>query len=305
MLLNDVSKMEKFFFVIAAILLQSIHTFCQTDQKDFPELKGSYLGQKPPGLTPEIFAKGIVSNDLYNHCTINISPDGSEIYWAMAPVDTPRRIYFSKLINGVWTRPEIISFTLVEDGDCPVLSPDNTKMFFNSNRPVSKGAKRKERIWCAERTPEGWSDPFCISSEINDEHLHWQVSVDSKENLYFGSERSGSKGRDDVFFAELVDGRYKKPISLGEEINSEAYEGTPYISSDGKFLIFCRDGLWISYKKNGLWTKAKTMGDNFKQAICPYVSPDGKYIFFLEMGIGYNDIYWVSAKIIEELRSKE
>ena len=30
-------------------------------QDDFPLLKGSYLGQKPPGMTPEVFAPGIIS----------------------------------------------------------------------------------------------------------------------------------------------------------------------------------------------------------------------------------------------------
>jgi hypothetical protein len=31
-------------------------------QSDFPHLKGPYLGQKPPGMTPEVFAPGIVSS---------------------------------------------------------------------------------------------------------------------------------------------------------------------------------------------------------------------------------------------------
>jgi len=30
-------------------------------RSDFPILKGPYLGQKPPGMTPEIFAPGIIS----------------------------------------------------------------------------------------------------------------------------------------------------------------------------------------------------------------------------------------------------
>ena len=80
-------------------------------QGGFPELTGPYLGQKPPGLTPEIFAPGIVSTDYFNHSTVCISSDGSEIYWSMAPKDTPDKIYYTKRINNVWTRPEIISFT--------------------------------------------------------------------------------------------------------------------------------------------------------------------------------------------------
>ena len=278
----------------------------QTAKQGFPVLKGPYLGQKPPGMTPEIFAPGIVSTDMYNHCTVSISPDGKEIYWAMAPLDAPRRIYFSKIANGTWTRPEIIEFTRSDDGDCPVLSPDGKKLFFNSNRPLPQGTARRERIWCTERTAAGWGAPFPLGPEINDEHLHWQVSVDAKGNLYFGSERAGSKGRDDVFMAEFVNGAYRKPVSLGREIDSVDHEGNPFIAPDGSYLIFSREGsgLWISYRKNGgSWAEARNMGDVFKSAACPYVSPDQKYLFFLKMGQGFNDIWWVDARIIQSLEA--
>jgi len=298
--------MKKKILVLVVILLQVLIANCQNNPKDFSILKGPYLGQKPPEDKPEIFAPGIVSTDFFNHSSVCISSDGSEIYWSMAPIDTPDRIYFTKRINNVWTRPGIISFTQTEDGGGPVLSPDGKKMFFNSNRPIVTGGKRRERIWYVERTLKGWGEPYCLSDEINGEHLHWQVSVDNKGNLYFGSERIGTKGQDDVFIAELINGKYLKPYSMGAEINSEEQEGCPYIAPNGSYLIFSRDGLWISYKqKNGLWTNSKNMGDNFKGAICPYVSPDEKYIFYLNMNLQSSDIYWVSAKVIEELRPKD
>jgi Tol biopolymer transport system component len=291
--------------VLSCMLLMAAITV-NAQQVDFPKLTGPYLGQKPPGVTPEIFAPVIVSTDMYNHCTVNISPDGREIYWAMAPLDMPRRIYVTRMVDGTWSRPEIVPFTQSEDGDCPILSPDGKRMYFNSNRPLPQGGARRERIWCAVRTPAGWGAPIPLGPEINDEHLHWQVSVDAKGNLYFGSERAGSKGRDDIFLAEFVNGAYRRPVSLGPEINSEVHEDNPFIAPDGSYLIFCRDGLWISFRQNnGLWTKAKNMGGVFKGAGCPYVSPDQKYIFFLKMGQDYNDISWVDAKIIKELRSMD
>ena len=296
--------MKKILAILITISIQSTLVFCQTGQQDFPKLSGPYLGQNPPGNKPEVFAPGIVSTELYNHCTISVSPDGTEIYWAAGLLDAPRRIYFSVNENGMWRQPEIVPFTKSEDGDCPVLSPDGKKMFFNSNRPITKGGSRRERIWCVERTSKNWGDPFCLNVEINDEHLHWQVSVDNKENLYFGSERIGSKGKDDIFFAEFLNGGYAKAYSLGSEINTEFLESTPYISPDGGYLIFSREELYISYKKeDGSWTRSRSLGSDFRKAFCPYVSPDGKYLFFLKMGMGYNDIYWVSAKIIEDLRS--
>ncbi|UCF36216.1 MAG: PD40 domain-containing protein [Acidobacteriota bacterium] len=103
------------------------------------ELRGPYLGQKPPGTQPEIFAPGIVSTDFYNHSSLTISPDGREIYWAMGPLDQPIRIYVSKWLAEGWTKPEIVSFTKDYNGDCPVLSPDGRSMYFNSDRPHEPG----------------------------------------------------------------------------------------------------------------------------------------------------------------------
>lgn len=299
-------KALKSIIVLIAILLHVVFVNSQTNQKEFPALKGPYLGQKPPGTTPEIFAPDIVSTDLYNHGSLSISPDGQEIYWAMAPLDTPLRIYVARLVHGLWTKPEILSFTLTEDGDCPILSYDGKKIFFNSNRPITQGGKRRERVWFVERTPAGWSTPACLGPEINNEHLHWQVSVDRDGNLYVGSERRGSKGQDDIFFARYDQGTYSQPISLDEAINTVAHESTPFVAPDGSYLIFARDGMWISFKNSrGQWTDAVKLDERYGDC-CPYVSPDGKYYFFKQSGIAtFRNVYWVLAKFIEELRPKE
>jgi Tol biopolymer transport system component len=103
--------------------------------------------------------------------------------------------------------------------------------------------------------------------------------------------------------AEFTNGKFKKPVSLGTEINSEAHEDNPYIAPDGSYLIFVRGGLWLSFKqKDNRWMRAIWMGDDFKNAACPYVSPDGKYFFFLEIGHRYNDVWWMDVRVIEELR---
>jgi hypothetical protein len=79
-------------------------------------------------------------------------------------------------------------------------------------------------------------------------------------------------------------GMFRKPVSLGPEVNSEAHEGNPFIAPDGGYLIFGRGGLWINFKRNdGSWTKARNMGEVFTGALCPSVSPDEKTIFFLSL----------------------
>ena len=49
-------------------------------KEDFPVHKGPYLGQKPPGMTPEVFAPGIISTEHKEHSTLAFSPDGTEIF---------------------------------------------------------------------------------------------------------------------------------------------------------------------------------------------------------------------------------
>jgi len=260
---------------------------------DVPVLAGAYLGQKPPGRSPERFAPGIVSS---GHGSLTISRDGTEIYWA------DDRIYLARLESGRWTTPRPLAFSRpADEDDGPKLSPDDRTLYFNSSRPRNPGDTRRERVWRVDRTAGGWGEPYPVGPEINDEHLHWQVSVDPEGRLYFGSERRGSKGQDDVFVAESRGGGFAKPVSLGTAINSEAHEGSPFVSPDGRYLIFLRDSdLWVSFRgKDGLWKPARRFGTP-EGAVCPYVSPDGKYFFFLKFdrlasGTFARNLYWMDA----------
>ena len=52
--------------IYVGILLSIIFVFIShAQQVDFRVLKGPYLGQEPPGLTPKIFAPGFVSTDVH------------------------------------------------------------------------------------------------------------------------------------------------------------------------------------------------------------------------------------------------
>ena len=65
------------FSVLFMFLL--VFTTC-TRKDDFSLLKGPYLGQKPPGMTPEIFAPGIISTNLDERIAA-FTPDGKEFYF--------------------------------------------------------------------------------------------------------------------------------------------------------------------------------------------------------------------------------
>ncbi len=49
-------------------------------QKNFPTLKDEYLGQKPPGLAPEVFASSVISTGMDELNSI-FSPDGKIFFF--------------------------------------------------------------------------------------------------------------------------------------------------------------------------------------------------------------------------------
>ncbi len=65
----------------------------------------SYMGQKPPGLTPELFAPDVIATGYYER-DITISPQGTEIFYGIL-TDRHVTILYTKLADGKWTEPEI------------------------------------------------------------------------------------------------------------------------------------------------------------------------------------------------------
>jgi hypothetical protein len=67
--------------------------------------------------------------------------------------------------------------------------------------------------------------------------------------------------------------------------------------------------LWICFRNvDGSWTKPANMGPEINTAVDEYgprVAPDGKYLFFTrKTGRKTMDIFWVSSRIIEEMKKE-
>ncbi len=281
----------------------------------FPVLKGDYMGQKPPGDTPELFAPGIVSSIWGLHSTAAFSPDGNTIRWAPM-IDIPGRLYsiggilMSERKKGRWTIPRFTPFTGDEDGDVPFFSPDGKRVYFMSAIPLPGDPQtRKERIWYVDRIRDGWSEPKVVDPSVNDYPHHWQISVDANHAIYFSSSVPEGHGEGDIYCSRRVDGKWQKPVNLGPPVNTDKTEEMPFIAPDGSYLLFSRTyNLYISYRKEGGgWTEPVNLGEPINSPgidICPIVTPDGKYLFFLSQRGGESHVWWVDAGFIKELKKK-
>ena len=312
-------------YICLVCLISLLFDQC-TQKDDFPVLKGPYLGQKPPGMTPKIFAPGIVSTGFIEQFAY-FTPNGKELYWLLrgAPHTV---ILFMKENKGRWTKPHVAHFSGKYFAKF-CLSPDGNDIILTSNQPQNGWGEPTDVLttWIVERTDTSWSAPKLIDS-LQDAAA---PTISLKGTLYFYLDVENER---DIYMSKFVNGNYAKPVKLSDAINTEFDEVDPFIAPDESYIIYgasgpMGDGLYISFKsKDGSWIKAVNMSINTEipsDANCPSVTFDSKYLFFTSSksqyknfseipitykekirilnspGNGNADIYWVDAKIIKSM----
>jgi hypothetical protein len=315
----------------AGILLSTMFVFTScAQQDDFPILKGPYLGQKPPGMKLEVFARGKISQAGFElHSSLAISYDGKEIYFAKLVRDEgpPRNVILvMKYVQGRWIDPEIAAFSGKYNDGVPSISGNGRRLYFSSNRPIEEGSEVKQDrdIWYLERREDSWSEPRHLEGPINSELTEGAVSVSQEGTMYFYRNVGRENGWGELFRSRLIQDEWTYPERLGNFINTEDFECFPVIAPDENFLIFYArngsegTGQYICFRQNeGAWTAPIHMGEAINGgalAFCSSFSPDGKYFFVLRRRgdsvvtspEGFEEgIYWADARIIEALKPKE
>jgi hypothetical protein len=308
--------MKYYVKLLVFISMISITCYSQNEvkkDKKWPILKGPYLGQKPPGMIPEIFAPGIISrpgiSPGISQYFSTFSPDQKELYFTRVSKDAS--IMVCQLENGIWTKPDPVSFARNHiDFQCS-FSPDGNKMFFN--RWDSKDSSIPNGIWVVERKNKNWGIPkFLFDGNC--------ASITDDGGMYFAKWIDRSNNVKKIFKSNLENGKYTEPQLIDSDFNKSFYKvNHPFIHPEENYIIFdaCIPkeekylGLFVSFKKkNNKWSKAYNLnlGENTHLA---KVTPDMKYLFFSRFerdkktneSLGF--IYWVSAKKIDECRPKE
>jgi ankyrin repeat protein len=285
------------------------------DGSGLPRLRGEYLGQKKPGATPQLFAANFISTER-NQLNAWFMPDLKEFYFCVR-MGRRTKIMVTRRINNIWTAPKPVSFTSPYNEIDLSLSPDGKQMFFCSTRPLKPGgkARRDNDFWVSLRQGKRWIDPVHLGQEINSDSQDYYPTVTSEGVLYFSSQREG-QGTNNIYRSTLRGGNYGKAVKLGPEINTKYREFDPFIAPDESFLIFASErpgglggsDLHVSFrKKNGTWSRALNMGKGINCSgsdYTPVVTPDGQFLFFTSSRGGVDDLYWVSAQIIDRLKKE-
>jgi len=265
----------------------------QKQKNTFPLLTGPYLGQKPSGTTPEVFAPGIVSTNNHVEMGCAWTPDGKELYFGRSEtsdIGSNWAIWMTREKDSIWSEPQVVEFSGVFRDISPFITPDGKYMIFY--RMNNQKKETRQGSWIADRSGDTWGEPrFFIDA-------YCLTTIDFRI-FYFTTERDQTTDKD-IAQMSLNGTIFSEPIKVVGGVNSDEWEAHASIAPDGSFMLFDRvESTFVSFRNtDGTWSQAYDLGGKYH---IPYLSPDGKYLFFESGG----NICWVDAIFIKELKSDE
>ncbi|MEW5250468.1 TolB-like translocation protein [Microbulbifer sp. 2201CG32-9] len=260
-------------------------------QEELAVLEGPYIGQKPPGLIPEVFAPSVSTE--YRDWGGSFTPDMKEYYFGRRNNNSGKssNVVF-KSNNNRWHE------SIVPWGG--FISPDGKTMH--------NGKQFRERIG------DGWSELKSLGPLFEDFRI-MRLTASLKGTYVF--DEVGTNGDGILRYSRLVNGKREAPRPFSEEINTGKWTAHPFIAPDESYIIWDseRDGgygdsdMYISFRQeDGSWGAAINFGEKINtdgEDGGGYVTPDGKYLFYCRRCVPPDfEIMWVDAQIIEKLRSK-
>jgi hypothetical protein len=309
--------MKKLILILAVI--SNISLFAQNPEPS--NCTGKYLGQKEPGMKAELFAPGLVSVGEGVHGNVVFTPDFTEAAWHPNYTINGKSLIFIMIYrDGKWNSPREFFPKDRCNYSEPFYSYDGRRLYYLSGNIGESGQTENEKIWFVERKGEGWSEPKLLSQVLP--AFHWQFSLDRNQNVYFGGSSADKKA--EIYYSKFENDEYLTPVRLPETINSSSAEFSPFISPDDTYLVFTRlieqqngppqMNLYVSFRdKDGNWMESQNLTEKLDLQVqtplimmsAARVTPDGKYLFFTFFNGEGHMVYWVDAKIINEIRPKE
>ena len=191
--------MQKIKLFILTLILSFNPVFAQENSindSDFPAIKDRYLGQKPPGLIPELFAPDIIRTE-HREAEAAFTPDLKEFYFRRRGGEYKNNtLVVIQYKNKQWTE----SLVPPRAGE-PFISLDN-KILYLGNK-------------YRERTNTGWSTVKSLDAPFKDIPI-MRLTVSAKGTYYFDEATEIGTIR----YSRLIDGTREKPLTVNIDMGN-------------------------------------------------------------------------------------
>jgi|AntRauTorckE6833_2_1112554.scaffolds.fasta_scaffold00953_8 peptidoglycan-associated lipoprotein len=159
----------------------------------------------------------------------------------------------------------------------PVLTANFDAMYFT--RCIERKEKKAGcKIYKVTRSGMNWGKPEEIEFSKDSSDVFGHPAINEDETLLiFASDKPGSIGGKDLYYSEFEDGKFQRPVNMGDVINTSGNELFPFLKNDS-VLYFSSNGhvgmggldIFRTVKKEGKWQQPVNMkyplnsvGDDF------------------------------------------
>ncbi len=180
--------------------------------------------------SPDIFAREISTR--YNQSSASISSDGNTLFYTgtlnpgVTPEDTTSKklpkngIFISQFSGKEWLPPVEFPYNSEEyNVGYPCISSDGKRLYFASEMPSGYGGYD---LYYSDLVNDVWKEPVNLGQTINTNENEVFPFIYHDTRLYFSSRGHGSEGGLDIFYSDLIDGKWILPVRMPKPFNSRS-----------------------------------------------------------------------------------
>jgi outer membrane protein OmpA-like peptidoglycan-associated protein len=281
---------------------------------------------------------GSAVNSEYSELNPVISPDGRTLYFGRKShpanrfgvkgsetISGSQDIWFSEKVGDTWSTARRLSDVLNRDQYNTILSisPDGQTILLKG--AYVNGSYETRGFSLANKTAGGWTVPRKVEipgyeQMSKGKNEYGYLSMDGKSILLAFSRKKNSED-DDLYVTFLENGKWTRPLDLGDGINTNYSETTPFLSADGKTLYFSsnRPGgqgsqdIYLTRRMDDTWQnwrKPQNIGSpvNTEEFDAYYsISAKGDFAYFMsgKGSLGKKDIFRLGLETPESAGSPE
>jgi hypothetical protein len=200
----------------------------------------------------ELLAPGVVST-RHNETSATLSPDRGTLYFTrgdLASADTV--ILSARWRDDRYHDVQVASFSGVWKDSEPHVSPDGRRLYFVSNRPVTRGepalvATRGRlnfpgaNLWYVELEGNLPGEPVHIGGEIARVPMVYNPVTAANGNLYFSAHREDAGPGYQIYMARPEGSGWSTPSRLELGKGVQANHMDPAIDPRERFILFAGD----------------------------------------------------------------
>ncbi len=233
--------MRKYYYLF--ILFLTFHGTDAASQPDKFIVKPTSFDSKIYNeFSPVFYKEGIVfCSDLRDNSLVGYDDNQNRLF---------KIFYVVRKGTSGWASPKILSKEITSafnDGPA-TFNEKGDLIYYTRNNSIENylrniaDTSNKLGIYSAELADGKWTNikPFKYNNPLYS-FVTPSLTPDGKR-IYFASDMPGGRGGMDIYYCEMRDSSWDKPVNMGPLINTQKNESFPFASKYGK-LYFASDGL--------------------------------------------------------------